>query len=253
VLKRNSCVKRKNFYPLLNNLNILLFCDTLQIVVENKNYQPISINNLENNFKDSQIENETLAALIFTPKTIRFENQNPDEKILLLVREHPAVFAWNALMTLFGVFVPFVLIWTYNFFSSKGYLAFTIDTQWWVVGIMLWYLYLLSNIFRRFISWFYNVNLMTNERFLDLDFSSFTDYRVKECSILKIQDAKDMHAGPWQMLFDMGDIVVHTASEDTRFELENVPNSSKVRDFIMDVVIKEIERHRRTEEVVNAP
>lgn len=196
---------------------------------------------------------ETLADLVFSPTTIRFENQNPDEKLLMLVREHIVILGWNALMTFLGIFLPFLLIALYRFLMNKGYFPFTIETQWWVVLIFLWYLYLISNIFKHFVSWFYNVNIMTTERFLDLDFETFAGYRVKECSLMKIQDAKDVHVGPWQMLLDMGDVIIHTASEDTRFELPNVPVSSRVRDFIMDVVIKETQQYKSKEETINAP
>lgn len=196
---------------------------------------------------------ETLADLVFNPMTIRFENQNPDEKILMLIREHIILFWGTAIITLLGVFLPFLLIALYRFLINTGYFPFTIESQWWVCLIVLWYLYLITNIFRRFLTWFYNVNIMTTERFLDLDFETFTGYRVKECSLMKIQDAKDVHIGPWQMLFDMGDVIVYTASEDTRFEIPNAPSSSKVRDFIMDVVINEMKQYKSKEELINAP
>lgn len=200
--------------------------------------------------KDSA--HETFSDLVFKPKSIRFEHQNDDEHLLMLVREHVVVLFSRMFSTLLLAIVPFLLLWVYRFLQSRGIAIFDISTNWWLVAVVLWYMLLIVSVFKQFIDWFYNVNIMTTQRFIDLDFKTFSGYHVKETPLMKIQDASDTHGGPWQMIFDMGNLTIYTASDKTTFQLPNVPASSQVRDFVMDTVIAYTDQFK-SEDIINAP
>lgn len=195
---------------------------------------------------------ESFADLAFAPKSVKFQHQNEDEHMLMLLREHIAIFWWSGFMTLLGLGVPFLVLALQKYLQSKDLMPFTLDMKWWWACILIWYLFLASSLFRKFVDWFYNVNIMSNQRFIDLDFHTFTGHQVKETPLLKIQDASDTHVGPWHMVFDMGDLTIFTASEKTTFNLHNVPASSQVRDFIMDTVIAYSDQFK-AEDIINAP
>lgn len=195
---------------------------------------------------------ETFSDLVFRPRTIRYEHQNADEQILMVVREHIVVLFARMFSTIVLAVIPFVLLWIYQYFYSRGALVFTISTTWWIVIVVLWYLGLVSATLKIFVDWFYNVNIMTTQRFMDIDFSAFSGFRVKETPIMKIQDAVNSQVGPWQMVFDMGALTIFTASAKTTFELHNVPAASQVRDFVMDTVIAYTDQFK-SDDIINAP
>lgn len=197
-------------------------------------------------------QHETFADLVFRPRTIRYEHQNDDEHILMVVREHIIILFARMFSTFLLALLPFFLLALYRFLQSRGVLFFTITNDWWIVAVILWYMMLMSSVFKTFIDWFYNINLMTTQRFMDIDFNAFSGFHVKETPLIKIQDASDSHSGPWQMIFDMGDLTIYTASEKTTFELYNVPASSQVRDFVMDTVIAYTDQFK-SEDIINAP
>lgn len=195
---------------------------------------------------------ETFSDLVFRPRSIRFEHQNDNESVLMLVREHVVVLFSRMFSTLILVIVPFALLWLYRYLQSRGLAIFEVNTNWWLAGVILWYMLVIASIFKQFVDWFYNVNIMTTQRFIDLDFKTLSGYHVKETPLIKIQDASDTHGGPWQMIFDMGNLTIYTASDKTTFQLQNVPASSQVRDFIMDTVIAYTDQFK-SEDIINAP
>lgn len=183
-----------------------------------------------------------ITSLASFPKNIKLDEQNNDEYILLFVRQHKVVLYVNLILQIF-VFVLFVgcafLINRLDSFFLNGVLQtklFLESKYWWVVILCL-VSFTLSNLFDTFYRWFYNVNILTTEKFIDIDLNSIFSSRVEAASLLDIEDAKDTQNGIIHTIFNMGNVTVLTASGGTVFSLDNVPRAHKVRDFIMDTVI----------------
>jgi hypothetical protein len=195
---------------------------------------------------------ETFADLVFKPLTIKFQHQNENEHTLMLVREHVMILWFRLIGAVVGVIVPVLILILYQFLEARELLPFDIEAKWFWAGALLWFMFLIVGAFRNFIDWFYNINLMTTERFIDLDFDPFGGFEVKETPLMKIQDASDTHSGIWQMVFDMGNLEILTASEHNSFQLNNVPASSQVRDFVMDTVIAYTDQFK-SDDIINVP
>lgn len=171
------------------------------------------------------------------------DGQNQGEYVLLFVRQHLVILIFNILFYTLVLFFPQILRWILSYLDQNilgSYLGIESfwGTKWWLLINIGWFAYILTGYFNIFFRWFYNINILTTERFLDIDFLGIFETQIETATIKDIEDAKDTQNGLFQSIFNMGDITVLTASGGTIFNLNNVPMAHKVRDFIMDVKIK---------------
>lgn len=190
-----------------------------------------------------------MTSLASFPENFKVDGQNPDEKILLFIREHKAVLVLRLLGYSIVLFLPLLLrlsiqIINQDLLNNSLNTSSFFTSKYWTCIVIFWLAYMLGGYFNLFFQWFYNINILTNNRFIDIDFLGIFSQRFEETSVETIQDAKDTQKGLIQSIFDMGDIEVLTASEKTVFNLSNVPKSNKIRDFIMDVVVARRNRMR---------
>ncbi|MFW5719532.1 MAG: hypothetical protein ACOCXT_00710 [Candidatus Dojkabacteria bacterium] len=183
-----------------------------------------------------------MTSLASFPGNFRLHDQNPDERILLFIRKHKVILLLEilgySLLLFVPVFVQIVISYMANaLFNGIEEVNTFFSSKFWIIIWMVWIAYLLKGYYNIFFKWFYNINLLTDNRFIDFDFIGIFRNRIEETSILNIQDAKDSQKGLLQSLFNMGNMEVLTASENTVFNLDNIPSSHKARDFVMDVVI----------------
>lgn len=184
-----------------------------------------------------------MATLASFPSNICVDGQNPNEYILLFVREHKVILFINIFLYAIIMFLPQILralisSLDVNIFGSVLQTQAFFNTNWWILINIAWFSYVLTGFFNIFFRWFYNINILTTERFMDIDFEGIFANRIESAAIKDIEDAKDTQTGLLQSIFNMGDITILTASGGTVFNLDNVPQAHKVRDFIMDVKIK---------------
>lgn len=182
----------------------------------------------------------SLASLSLMPSNIRFANQNEGEQVVLFIRQHRVILAGYFIKFIFNLVLPFILLglvsWIMSLDFLKGF-TFRVRDSYLLMAFVVWYLWSFTKFFADFLYWYYNAYIVTSQRLIDLDFLSVLHHSIKELDLKNIEDAVDTHSGVLQTIFDMGKVVIRTASESTTFSLDNVPNSSKVRDFIMDLSI----------------
>ena len=90
-----------------------------------------------------------------------------------------------------------------------------------------------------FLTWFFNVYIVTDERIIDIDFYNLIYKEVSDANIDKIQDVTYKMGGVIRTLFNYGDVMVQTASEVPNFEFLAVPKPDKVAKVLQDLRIEE--------------
>lgn len=166
-----------------------------------------------------------LSAFLVRPSAnVRFETQEPEEEILMILRAHwltniPWVITAVVLFLSPIVLISFPLL---EFFPLKFQLMF----------VVIWYLVLLMFIFEKFLSWFFNMSIITDERIIDVDFINLTTKRVSDADIDKIQDVSYTHDGAFGTIFNYGDVLVQTAAEVNEFVFDRVPDPGKVANIL---------------------
>lgn len=182
-------------------------------------------------------------SIVSFPKNIYLSDQNKEEFVLLFIRQHKIILFFNIFVNLLLLLFPFIIefflsLINQNLFNNFFNLDVFFKSKWWNIAILSWIALILSYVFDSFYRWFYNINVLTNEKFIDIDLESIFSSRVEVASLFDIQDAKDSQKGIIQSIFNMGDLVLLTASGVTIFSLDNIPKAHIIRDFITDIIVK---------------
>ena len=172
-----------------------------------------------------------LSAFNYLPKQVDFETRDKEEKVILLLRKHPLTnFSWIVVGALMIV-APIAL-------SAFPLLSF-LPKEFQLIVILGWYLITTALLLENFLTWFFNVNLITDERIIDIDFFNLIYKQVSDTNIDKIQDVTYTMGGVARTLFNYGDVFVQTAAEVPNFDFLAVPNPDKVAKILQDLRIEE--------------
>lgn len=175
--------------------------------------------------------NNPLAAFIALPKKINFETQDKEEKIILLLRQHWITNLRWFLISFLMLISPYVL----KFFPLLSFLP----SRFKFIVLIMWYLFIMAFVFENFLSWFFNVYIITDERIIDVDFISLVYRKISEAKIERIQDITYKTGGLFKAFFNYGDVYIQTASEVPEIEFESVPKPAKIVKILDQLVIQE--------------
>lgn len=176
-----------------------------------------------------------LASYCENPGDIKFKNQEKNEKVILFVRKHFVTnFPWIAI-GLVLTFLPFILA---SFgFLFRDILSF-IPGRFFLFFSLFYYLFVISYMFVGFITWYFNISLVTDRRVLDLDFSDVLYKNLASTKIELVQDVSYDQTGVLRTFFHFGDVLVQTAGETTHFDFTAVPQPENVVHIIGGLIGK---------------
>lgn len=172
-----------------------------------------------------------LSSFSFYPDHVDFETREKEEKVVLLLRQHPIVNLKWILVAIIMIFLPSVV----SFFGVLSSLPSGFD----LVVTLAWYLVTLAFILENFLDWYFNVYFVTNLRVIDVDFYNLIDKKVSDAEMDNIQDVSYTSFGVPRMLFNYGNVLIQTAAEINEFDFEAVPNPERVVKIIDDLMPKE--------------
>lgn len=171
------------------------------------------------------------ASLVIRPKKIHFDTQEKEEKIIFLTRRHLATnFKW-ILITLVMILLPNIV---FRFFPEM-FSSFRFRT----VVLLTWYLFTFSYAFEQFLKWFFNVNIVTDERVVDIDFPTILYRDVTTTKIDKIQDVSAKTGGYVRSLFNYADVHIQTAGAEKEIIFEAIPHPEQVIKILNELVLEE--------------
>lgn len=172
-----------------------------------------------------------LSAYCYYPDSVEFENRDPQEKVILLLRKHP-------ITNLGWIIFTFILLIAPSFFSALPFIE-SVPTRFRIVGVLIWYLVTAGFVYEKFLSWFYSVNIVTDERLFDVEFVNLIYRKMTDAEIEKIQDVTVRMGGAVRAMFNYGDIIIQTAAEIPEIEFEAVPEPDKVAKILRELRVEE--------------
>ena len=124
------------------------------------------------------------------------------------------------ILTVLMIFVPlFFKYFTFiNFFPIRYQLS----------ALIFWYLITFIYAFEKFLSWYFNLFLVTNQRVVDIDFNNLLNKHFATANLEMIQDTSSSVRGLFGTFFNFGDVLIQTASEKNQIKFEKVPNPEKI-------------------------
>ena len=172
-----------------------------------------------------------LAAFAPKPSHLKFESQAESERVVMLLRRHPVTNIKWILTAILLVLAPQVLslVPFLNFFPDRLQLLTYVG----------WYMLVFAYSLENFLSWFFQVNIITDERIIDIDFYSLIYKRVSSAKLDNIEDITSSTGGFIRSLLNYGTVIVQTAGVQQEFEFEDVPQPDKVVKLLNEMLLEE--------------
>lgn len=161
-----------------------------------------------------------------------FESQDPDERIILVVRKHFLVLASPFILGGLGAVLILAALFGLNLWDvfKESEVAKAIAYSF--CFVVLLFLTLFS-----FLTWlvkYLDILVLTNKHFAVIRQDGIFKRAVSVLDLAVIQDVSVKEYGIFQTVLDFGKIDVQTAGETPNFAYNGVGKPSKIQDAIMD-------------------
>lgn len=174
-----------------------------------------------------------------------------EAKIVLFVHRHWGSFIGQFCLSLVMLAAPIIIsivILTANIKIGGTYMG-----HFMVLGFSIYYLIAISVIFIFWISYYYDIYVITEDAIIDITQEGFFGRKISQLSLLRVQDVTSNIKGVLPTLFGFGDVLVETAGEQSQnFLLKAVPNPQEVSAKIMELHNGIIETEGRHHQVLEA-
>lgn len=162
-----------------------------------------------------------------------FPGQQENEEICLVVREHwmaffLRLFAW----AIFAAILP-IADWAIRTYAPS--LNSTPYLEWVNLSKSLYLMFLMLGLLMIWVIYYLNVQIITNERIVDITQNSLVNHTVSELHLSRIEDVTSQVNGLLGTFLDYGNVYVQTAGETERFAFERVPSPAKIEKMILDL------------------
>lgn len=173
----------------------------------------------------------SLSSFIARPKFFTFGAQNEDEEIIAVVRRHWSTNVGWLTITFLLALVPVLLhiIPVFTFLTANYQ----------IVSIIFWYLLTFAFAFENFLSWYFNVFIITEERVVDIDFFNILDTKFSEAELNKIQDVTFTRIGISQTMFNYATLLIQTAAETKEIIIPGAPNPEMLTKILQELRLEE--------------
>lgn len=170
-------------------------------------------------------------AYVERPDNCRFEGQDPDEKILLLLRAHPIT---NLPWMIFAIVIFFFPVILPSVAAYIGFSFALVPQTFLLAFVIINYLLVLIIVFEGFLYWYFNVYIVTDKNIVDVDFHSILFKNIDVAPLRNIEDTSSSMGGILNAIFHYGHVFIQTAGASRNIDLANVPKPHHVADFILD-------------------
>lgn len=168
------------------------------------------------------------------PTGVYFENQESGEKIILLLRAHIVTLVPSVLLVFFLLLAPLFAPGVLNFLQID--IGGVLSGAGTFLILLTWYLFTFGVALYRFIFWYFNVYILTNERVVDIDFRGILHKETSFAKLNQIQDVSPKVIGFFGTFFHFGNVFIQTAAERPEFEFHHVERPEIVAQEILEQV-----------------
>lgn len=170
------------------------------------------------------------------PKSVVFGDQQEHEIFLLLLRKHFVTnIPWLFKAILFSLIPVGIELLIYFGFISLTF--FTPEAKL-IIYTFYYFLIISGYMFVNYITWFYNISIVTNVRVLDVDYSNIIVEHVDATKLSQVEDVGYVQVGVIRSIFDYGDVRLQTAGTTSNFEFLAVPHPERVIKIINNLIGK---------------
>lgn len=172
---------------------------------------------------------KNLGSFCAFPINMKFNGQDKGESIVLLVRQHVAALLPQLVILFFLAISPLFIFVVFKEIDGIG-MGMTLGVALFMILVTI------SYAIDTYFKWYYSVNIITDERIIDVEFSNLLYHRFSEAQLEKIEDVAHAPAGLLSSIFDYGDVFIQTAATKREFDFKGVPRARDVQDTLLDLL-----------------
>lgn len=165
------------------------------------------------------------------PANVSFQTQEADEKVLLFLRKSKIMNLPWIIATIVLAIMPFLI------YPLKDTLSGLLPPPAFLfVLVLVYYLTVAMYAFVNFITWYYNVALITTKRVVDIDFHQLVMKDIAETKLALVQDVSYRQVGVLENIFGFGHVLIQTAGTIENFEFYQLPQPSRVVELVEGLI-----------------
>lgn len=171
-------------------------------------------------------------SLLIQPE-VHFEIQRPDEKVVLIARQHPI----TQLPWIINTVLLLILTIALNFFINNIFTAGQV-----FIFNLFAAIFIFAYVWLNFLFWYFTVGIVTNQRILDLDFYNIIYKEFTATTLPQISELTTKVGGFFGSIFDFGNVFVKTEGFEQNIEFQDVPQPSTIVKIINELNVQNPER-----------
>jgi hypothetical protein len=187
---------------------------------------------VSNVLKSSRNPVQLLSHYCENPVGLHFINQEDTEEIILFLRRHLATNIPWAFITLALLFFPPVVFYAFN---VTNFTLFSIPASLVFILTGFYYLIVLNYALLNFITWFYDIGIVSKKRLIDLDADNILHHHWAETELGDVVDVSVTQKGFFQSFFNYGNVHIQTEAIKANFEFAASPKPATVSDIVSDL------------------
>jgi len=177
--------------------------------------------------------------------------QKSYEKVVYKLHRHPITFVPIIVLFIVLLLVPVGVYFLLNIrFPTILTPASTLYPLV-VLGASIYYLSTYVFFYVRFIDYYLDMWIVTNDRIVDIEQHGLFNRVITELDLYRIQDVTANVTGIFGTVFRFGDVVVTTASANTSIVFRNIPHPNHIREELIRLADQDRKFHYGTINVQN--
>lgn len=174
-----------------------------------------------------------------------------NDNIIISTRKHVMSMFKTIVLILCMFFMPVIIVVGIKFQNPQIFSG--IFANFMVVVGSIYYLTAATFAFTQWISYYYDIFIVTDNEIIDIKQEGIFDRRVTEVSLLRVQDVAARVRGLMPTVFNYGDVVAESAGENTRtYIIDSIPDPVNVANKILELHNEHIAQEERSGQVLTA-
>jgi uncharacterized membrane protein YdbT with pleckstrin-like domain len=161
-----------------------------------------------------------------------FDGQEPEEKILLMLRRHPLILIYNVsplfIAIIIAIIVYIILPLVYDTLAQDPW-----KTLWDLLAVATM-MFVWVAFFIIFIDYYLDVWVVTAQRIVNIEQRGLFRREIATLDLTKIQDVSMTQEGLIPTVLNYGDVTIQTAGSFPHFVFKQVRNPSGIKDVIIN-------------------
>ncbi|MFA7314596.1 MAG: PH domain-containing protein [Candidatus Magasanikbacteria bacterium] len=168
--------------------------------------------------------------------------QKDYEKIVFILHRHPLTFLPIIGLFIVLMIIPIVLYFLLNnlfpdvLANTEIYTSFMLFSSVYYLSTYLFF-------YGRFIDFYLDMWIVTNDRIVDIEQHSLFHREITELDLYRIQDVTASIQGVFATIFQYGDVTIKTASSTSSIIFRNVSNPNHIREQLINLADEDRKYH----------